>query len=368
MNITKLCLFIVLLSLVAFTQADAAPVYATGFGDATVFTGSHEIAPVGEAGDVDAITDAWNEKIVNPNTGWAVVDLAVDFPETGREGFALWNAVDGCISSGVTGSPYGGDFVDGIIDMQMSWQDDDSVGFTFRQQPGEEYNFGEIWGRHHPEVWGTGYQVVFGYNETVAVQLNDVGEGCAVDGTCLNNDPLDPFGRGIDLNGDGEVRGAEEDSHVCDVSSGADPPEVDLRVLEHTLLADHGFEVGGVPAIEGNAGRGAMPQENKHVLFGRARVEGNNIQIWYGPVEFVNPQSIADGLAESGPNSIYLNITNDLYSGGGSVGLWTESWGNGIIDNFIINNDPDDTLHLGMDTAVGARDKLATQWGDIKSK
>ena len=250
MNITKLCLFIVLLSLVAFTQADAAPVYATGFGDATVFTGSHEIAPVGEAGDVDAITDAWNEKIVNPNTGWAVVDLAVDFPETGREGFALWNAVDGCISSGVTGSPYGGDFVDGIIDMQMSWQDDDSVGFTFRQQPGEEYNFGEIWGRHHPEVWGTGYQVVFGYNETVAVQLNDVGEGCAVDGTCLNNDPADPFGRGTDLNGDGEVRGAGEDSHVCDVSSGADPPEVDLRVLEHTLLADHGFEVGGVPAIE----------------------------------------------------------------------------------------------------------------------
>jgi hypothetical protein len=368
MNIARLCAFITLISLMVFAQANAKVVFEADFED-----------PNNPANN----EDNWNAGLTNPNAGWQVVDLAVDFPETGRTGHALWFAADGCLSAGVTtvpwehsGTGWDGTFTDGIIDIQASYGDDDAVGVTFREQPGEPYVLGEINNRFHPEVWGTGYQVVYGQNQLMAVELLDIAEGCAIDASCVDYNPL-PLGRGTDLDGNGVVEGPEEDDHHCAYAGGLDPEEAGpgdmivcdvcwrgdgvFRALAWRALVDMDFEAAGIrfDRSEANPARGNLPQDNSYVVFGRVRVDGPQIDIWYGDVVNVNPEAIAAGM----PPVLSHTISGDdpLYTSAGSVGIWNESWGNSMIDNIVINDDPGDV------TAVDAQGKLATYWGAIKA-
>ena len=89
-----------------------------------------------------------------------------DFPGGGK---GLNQTVEGSGISGNTPLPGTEEFSDGIIQMDMSWRDDDSWGIILRQSAADK-----------------GYLVVFGYNETPAVIVALLGEGCAETGKCLD--------------------------------------------------------------------------------------------------------------------------------------------------------------------------------------
>ncbi len=101
---------------------------------------------------------------VADNTGqaWGIAN----FPGTGR---GLKNLNEGCGTSGNTPLPGVTDFTDGIIQLDMSWADDDSWGVVFRKTADD-----------------AGYLVVFGYIETPSVIVADLAKGCATTGNCLD--------------------------------------------------------------------------------------------------------------------------------------------------------------------------------------
>ena len=112
------------------------------------------------------------------------------------------------------------------------------------------------------------------------------------------------------------------------------------------------FEVGEIKAgiVEGN--RRKLPQDNRHFLFGRIRAIGRQIDIWYGEIDKVNPETIATGLEP-------LMKARDHKYQVGEVGIWHESWQKGIIDNIVITD--------GAGFAVDSKGKLATAWGAMKA-
>ncbi|MHC4147739.1 MAG: hypothetical protein ACYSUD_23635, partial [Planctomycetota bacterium] len=101
---------------------------------------------------------------VPDNTGqsWGIAD----YPGTGK---GLKNLNEGCGTSGNTPLPGVTDFSDGIIQLDMSWEDDDSWGVVLRKTADD-----------------AGYLVVFGYIETTGVIIADLADGCAVTGNCLD--------------------------------------------------------------------------------------------------------------------------------------------------------------------------------------
>ena len=267
--------------------------------------------------------DNWNLNVENPGTVWRTT--------TRGNSRALMQTAEGCVTSGNTPIPSSPQFSDGFIDLEMSWGDDDSVGVTFRATWGN--NKGVLGGE---DSWGTGYLVVFGYNETIALMLHDMAKGCTEPGHCLNNDPA--------------VQERENNNH-CDL--GGTRAAIGLVRLDWKRVD---FEVGGVKAGIVEGGRGAMPQDNKHILFGRIRAIGNQIDIWYGEVDKVNPETIDGGLEPM------MSVTDDKYQTG-EVGIWHESWKDGIIDNLIIANKGG--IQEGF--SVDAKGKLATVWGATKA-
>ena len=101
---------------------------------------------------------------VNAGQAWGIAD----FPGSGK---GLKNLNEGCGTSGNTPLPGVTDFTDGIIQLDMSWEDDDSWGVILRKTADD-----------------AGYIVVFGYIETAAVLIADLADGCG------GNDCLDVLG------------------------------------------------------------------------------------------------------------------------------------------------------------------------------
>ncbi|MFH1718593.1 MAG: hypothetical protein ABIF19_14660 [Planctomycetota bacterium] len=98
----------------------------------------------------------------NAGQAWGIAD----FPGSGK---GLKNINEGCGTSGNTPLPGVTNFSDGIIQLDMSWEDDDSWGVVFRKTADD-----------------AGYLVVFGYIETPFVIIADLADGCAATGLCLD--------------------------------------------------------------------------------------------------------------------------------------------------------------------------------------
>ena len=98
----------------------------------------------------------------NPGQIWALEPFA-----NGTQG--LKQTVEGCGISGNCPLPGVDNFSDGIIQLEMSWGDDDSWGVVFRKSAEKK-----------------GYLVVFGYYETPAVIVALLDKGCADVGLCLD--------------------------------------------------------------------------------------------------------------------------------------------------------------------------------------
>ncbi len=98
----------------------------------------------------------------NAGQVWEVLD----FPGSGK---GLASTAEGCGNSGNTPLPGVTDFSDGVIQLEMSWADDDSWGVILRQTAEDK-----------------GYLVVFGYIETPAVIIALLDKGCAASGMCLD--------------------------------------------------------------------------------------------------------------------------------------------------------------------------------------
>jgi hypothetical protein len=98
----------------------------------------------------------------NSGQNWGIAD----FPGSGK---GLKNLNEGCGTSGNTPLPGVENFQDGIIQLDMSWEDDDSFGVIFRKTADD-----------------AGYLVVFGYIETPAVIVADLAAGCGTTGNCLD--------------------------------------------------------------------------------------------------------------------------------------------------------------------------------------
>ncbi len=110
-----------------------------------------------------AVNDPRNWKPENPQTQWALADFA-----NGTKG--LMQTAEGCGTSGNTPLPgMKRDFTDGIIQLEMSFGDDDSAGIIFRKSAEDK-----------------GYLVVFGVTETPAVIVALLDKDCAKVGNCLD--------------------------------------------------------------------------------------------------------------------------------------------------------------------------------------
>ena len=108
------------------------------------------------------VNDLANWKPENPRQIWKLAPFA-----NGTQG--LQQTVEGCGNSGNTPLPGVKNFTNGIIQLEMSWGDDDSWGVVFRKSAERK-----------------GYLVVFGGNETPAVIVALLDKGCADVGNCLD--------------------------------------------------------------------------------------------------------------------------------------------------------------------------------------
>ena len=206
-----------------------------------------------------------------------------DFPGSGK---GLNQTVEGSGISGNTPLPGTEEFSDGIIQMDMSWRDDDSWGIILRQSAADK-----------------GYLVVFGYNETPAVIVALLDEGCAETGKCLDQTGCENGGK-------------------------------ELVQKEHSL-----FKIG-------DDGKGTGTQDLSVVYTGVIEAKGDTIKVWYHE----------RGKAKGDPVVEIKDTTHKK----GQVGVWHESQGNCMIDNVVVRTFDDDT-------AVDAEDKLATSWAAIRS-
>ena len=109
----------------------------------------------------DNAVDLW----VPDNEGQAW-DRTDTFPGSG---FGLAQPNEGCGNSGNTLLPGVDNFTDGIIQLDMSWADDDSWGVVLRKTADD-----------------AGWLVVFGYIETPAILIANLADGCADTGNCLD--------------------------------------------------------------------------------------------------------------------------------------------------------------------------------------
>jgi hypothetical protein len=160
----------------------------------------------------------------NAGQVWAIAD----FPGSGK---GLRQTIEGCGNSGNTPIPGVTDFSDGFIQLDMSWDDDDSWGVVLRQTAPDR-----------------GYLVVFGYIETPAVIIALLDEGCANTGFCL-------------------------DQVQCENN-----PAKTLNQTPHTLAAS--------PAT--------LTQDLTVAYLGRIEARGDTIRVWYLPRANVRDPFAAD--------------------------------------------------------------------------
>jgi hypothetical protein len=147
-----LVMLIAALSLMMLGQASAQVIFFADF----------------EVDSKDAVPDKGVNEVNKykgpPGTIWTLAD----FKGKGGGKKALKQTAEGCGTSGDTPLPGVTNFTDGIVQVIMSWGDDDSFGVTFRKKG------------------ANGYLVSFGYNETPKVIIADFADGCCPDGQCLD--------------------------------------------------------------------------------------------------------------------------------------------------------------------------------------
>ena len=171
-------LFVIGLALFAIAQGEARVMFFADFEE-----DSKKAVP-----DKD-VNDVANWKPDNPAQIWALAPFA-----NGTQG--LKQTTEGCGNSGNTPLPGVKNFTNGIIQLEMSWGDNDSWGIIFRKSANDK-----------------GYLVVFGGTETPAVILARLDDGCGGVGQCLDqsgceNNPAKTLGQvphGLQIN---EANGA----------------------------------------------------------------------------------------------------------------------------------------------------------------
>ncbi len=156
------------------------------------------------------VNDVSQWKPENPGQKWAIAD----FPGSGK---GLRQTVEGCANSGNTPLPGVTNFSDGVIQLEMSFGDDDSFGVILRQSAADK-----------------GYLVTFGYIETPAVIIALLDKGCGKVGMC-------------------------NDQTGCE-----NAPANTLAQVPHGLDA----AIGG-------------KMDNSVVLLGRIEAVGDTIRVWY---------------------------------------------------------------------------------------
>ena len=109
-----------------------------------------------------AVNDPGNWKPENPQTLWSLAAFA-----NGTQG--LRQTAEGCGTSGNTPLPELKNFTNGVIQLEMSFGDDDSAGIVLRKSEEKK-----------------GYLVVFGVTETPFVIVGLLDKGCGVVGKCLD--------------------------------------------------------------------------------------------------------------------------------------------------------------------------------------
>ena len=152
-----------------------------------------------------------------------------------------------------------------------------------------------------------GYLVSWGYNETAKVIIASYADGCCPDGQCLDQ---------------------------CGCENGG----------KELVGEDHGLG-------------GGLPQDNNTAFFGRVEVKGKQIRVWYkklADVKGFKTDMPSDKLGK--PTAEYAKAD---YQSAGTVGVWHESWGQGIIDSILVSGS-------GF-FAVDAKEKLASSWGYVKN-
>ena len=207
----------------------------------------------------------------------------------------LKQTAEGCGISGDTKLPGVTKFTNGIIQFIFSFGDDDGVGLTFRKK-GED----------------KGYLVAFGWNETAKVIIASYADGCCPDLQCLDQ---------------------------CGCENGG----------KEKVGEDHGFGAG-------------LPQDNSLAMFGRVEVQGKKIRVWYkklADVKGANANLLKMDMRSAALGKPTAEYANASYQSAGTVGIWHESWGQGIIDSILVTGS-------GY-FAVDAKEKLASSWGYIKN-
>jgi hypothetical protein len=203
----------------------------------------------------------------NESITWAIGD----FQANGTK--ALQMTASGCGASGFTPFPTVENWSDGIIQVDLGWNDDDSWGIMFRRN-------GEM----------EGYFAYFGYIETLSMALFDLAGGCGVNGGCLNEN------------------GCEEG------------PEPGANVIEDTAIKTVLHNLPGELETVANTSYTA-----------RILAQGSKIKIWYGLTE-----NFPDDPSEEPGNVAAMIEVEDSTYASGSVGIWHESNDNGIIDNIYV--------------------------------
>ena len=205
-------------------------------------------------------------KAENPANTWGIGDFLANKTK------ALQMTGGGCGSSSFTPFPGVEDWTDGIIQIDMGWNDDDSWGIMFRR-----------------EDEATGYFAFFGWIETVNLALFDLAELGLANGQCLSEA--------------GAENGVEPGGEIIDKF---------LDVIPH----DFKKMTTGPAAVS---------------YTGRILADGDTIKVWYGLTEDFPD----DPLQEPTKIPVMLEVKNSAHTQG-SVGIWHESNDNGIIDNIYV--------------------------------
>lgn len=214
----------------------------------------------------DSVNDPGSWKPQNPGTVWAIGD----FPANGTK--ALQQTAEGCGASGFTPFPTIENWSDGIIQVDLGWNDDDSWGIVFR------------W-----DGKNAGYFVFLGFEETIDLALFDLAKLGLQNGQCLSD-------TGVEF-------GPEPGREITEDKA--------IKVVPHNL-----------PKLDktGNTSYTA-----------RILAQGPKIKIWYGLTENF-PDS---PLKEPGKVAAMIEVEDSTYTKG-MIGIWHESQHNGLVDNIYV--------------------------------
>ena len=213
------------------------------------------------------------------STKWVISD----FPGGGK---GLQQTAEGCLVSGNTPLPTPIQFSDGIIQLEMSWADNDSWGIIFRQSASDQ-----------------GYLVTFGYTATPYVIVALLDEGCGQRRRCLSD---------------------SVDTGTTPVGPCENNPQKTLAQVPHGLFptnhqATHDLSLS---------------------YLGRVEARGDTIRVW-----LLLKHEVEDPLAtDIGPPLVEVQ---DSTHQKGRIGVWHESQWNSMIDNVYVWGELN-TLELGL--------------------